>query len=233
MTNVKKIQPETTPSAAAPMVYQSIADIIGDLSKIGIAKDSKNTMQNYKFRGIDDIYNALAPLLAKHRLIILPRVLDRELTERATKSGGALFYVVLTVDFDFISAVDGSRHTVTTLGEAMDSGDKATNKAMSAAYKYACLEAFCIPTEGDNDADATTHEVAAAVTETPVNPLKEIARRIASQLRQARDITSLKYVYEGFGKDLADIRASSEGAFTALEKIYNDQLATLSGGINA
>jgi hypothetical protein len=41
----------------------------------------------------------------------------------------------------------------------MDSGDKATNKAMSAAYKYAAFQAFSIPTESDNDADASTHVV--------------------------------------------------------------------------
>jgi hypothetical protein len=61
-------------------------------------------------------------------------------------------------EFDFVAASDGSKHTVKTYGEAMDSGDKATNKAMSAAYKYAAFQAFCIPTEGDNDADATTPE---------------------------------------------------------------------------
>lgn len=59
-----------------------------------------------------------------------------------------------------MSAVDGSRHTVSTFGEAMDSADKATNKAMSAAYKYMAMQTFCIPTEGDNDADATTPEPA-------------------------------------------------------------------------
>jgi hypothetical protein len=78
-------------------------------------------------------------------------------TERTTKSGSALFYVVVGVDFDLVSAVDGSRHTVHVIGEAMDSADKATNKAMSAAYKYMAMQVFCIPTEGDNDADATTH----------------------------------------------------------------------------
>jgi hypothetical protein len=70
-----------------------------------------------------------------------------------------LFYVVCEVSFDLVSAVDGSRHTVHVIGEAMDSGDKATNKAMSAAYKYMAMQVFCIPTEGDNDADATTHTV--------------------------------------------------------------------------
>jgi hypothetical protein len=114
----------------------------------------------YNFRGIDDVYNAIAPLLAKHSLCILPRVLTRECVERASKSGGALFYVTVEVEFDFVSAEDGSKHTVKTFGEAMDSGDKATNKAMSAAYKYAAFQAFSIPTESDNDADAHTHSVA-------------------------------------------------------------------------
>jgi hypothetical protein len=68
--------------------------------------------------------------------------------------------VTVEAEFDFVCAEDGSKHTVKTFGEAMDSGDKATNKAMSAAYKYAAFQAFAIPTEGDNDADAQTHEVA-------------------------------------------------------------------------
>src|SRR5574340_122354 len=99
--------------------------------------------------------------MAKHGLCILPRCTERIVTERQTAKGGVLFYVVVRCEFDFIAASDGSRHVVVTYGEAMDSGDKATNKAMSAAYKYAAFQAFAIPTEGDNDADATTHEVAA------------------------------------------------------------------------
>jgi hypothetical protein len=144
----------------APHVYLAIAEIAGKLAKEGIAKNRKNEQgSGYKFRGIDDVYNALASLLAEHKLVILPRVTSREITERTSKSGGALFYIVLNVEFDFISAIDGSKHTVVTMGEAMDSGDKATNKAMSAAYKYAALLTFCIPTEGDNDTENQTHEV--------------------------------------------------------------------------
>ena len=147
-------------------VYEKIAAITAEMSKVGIAKDSKNTQQNYKFRGIDAVYGALSPLLAKHGLCILPRVTDRTVTEQQSKSGGVLFYTVLRVEFDFVAAEDGSKHTVCTVGEAMDSGDKSSNKAMSAAYKYACFQAFCIPTEGDNDADATTHEVVSALPNT-------------------------------------------------------------------
>jgi hypothetical protein len=142
-------------------VYQLIAEVAAEAAKAGIAKGKKNQQQGYQFRGIDDVYNALAPLLAKAGLVILPRCMTREVTERQTRNGGALFNVVVEVEFDFVSSHDGSKHTVVMYGEAMDSADKATNKAMSAAYKYAAMQAFCIPTEGDNDADATTHEVAA------------------------------------------------------------------------
>ena len=142
-------------------VYQAINKVQSALSKTGITKDRKNQQgSGYMFRGIDDVYNAIAPLLAEHGLCILPRVLTRQCEERQSKSGGALFYVTVEAEFDFVSAEDGSMHTVKTFGEAMDSGDKATNKAMSAAYKYAAFQAFSIPTESDNDADAHSHEVA-------------------------------------------------------------------------
>ncbi len=138
-------------------VYQAINAVQTDLSHEGISKDRTCTQgQSYKFRGIDDVYNALSPLLAKHNLCILPRMISRVCDERTSKSGGALFYVTVEAEFDFVSAEDGSKHTCRTFGEAMDSSDKATNKAMSAAYKYAAFQAFAIPTEGENDADAAT-----------------------------------------------------------------------------
>ena len=142
-------------------VYLAISQVAAKLAKEGITKGRKNVQQGYQFRGIDDVYNALAPFLVEAKLCILPCVLERECVERQTKSGSAMFYVTVKVRFDFISAEDQSKHEVVTYGEAMDTADKATNKAMSAAYKYAAMQAFCIPTDGDNDADATTHEVKA------------------------------------------------------------------------
>lgn len=141
----------------SPKVYAAIAACIATLAKEGISKGRKNQQQGYSFRGIDDIYNSLASVLAANSLCIIPRVLSREITERQTQKGGTLFYVVVDVEFDIVSAADGSKHTAKVCGEAMDSGDKATNKAMSAAYKYMALQLFCIPTEGDNDADAISH----------------------------------------------------------------------------
>lgn len=155
------------------LVYKAINNVQAALSVDGIGKNRTNTQgATYKFRGIDDVLNALAPLLAKHQLCILPRVISRECTERLSKSGGNLFYVTVEAEFDFVSTEDGSKHTVKTYGEAMDSSDKATNKAMSAAYKYAALQAFAIPTEGDNDADSSTHESS--------SPIKKFTPKVAS-----------------------------------------------------
>ena len=154
-------------------VYQAINAVQAELSEIGISKSRKNKQgEGYFFRGIDDVFNTVSPLLAKHKLCILPRVMSRDCVERVSQRGTALFYVTLEVEFDFICAEDGSRHTVTTYGEAMDTGDKATNKAMSAAYKYAAIQAFAIPTEGDNDTENQTHEVSASHA-----PVQQSSRR--------------------------------------------------------
>ena len=161
-------------------VYQAINAVMRDLSADGISKSRKNTSQGYSFRGIDDVYNALSSTMSSHGLVMLPRVLSRKCEERASAKGGALFYVTVDVEFDLICAEDGSKHTIRTAGEAMDSADKATNKAMSAAYKYAAMQAFCIPTEGDNDADAVTHDVASAVVAAPPEWMAKIESSIRS-----------------------------------------------------
>lgn len=142
-------------------VYRCILAVSADLAKIGVSKSRRNEQQNYRFRGIDEVMNALSPLLVAHGLIIIPRILTRSSTEHQSKGGGTLFYVVVEAEFDFVAVSDASTHTARMFGEAMDSADKATNKAMSAAYKYAAFQTFCIPTEGDGDTDADiqTHEV--------------------------------------------------------------------------
>ena len=147
-------------------VYKAISNVSKELAETGIKKESENKQQGFMFRSIDAVYNALAPALVKHGLLILPRMINRTATERVTQRGGVLIYVTVKAEFDFISTKDGSKHTVVTYGEAMDSGDKATNKAMSIAYKYAAFQAFCIPTEETAiDADAEVHDVAPRTVE--------------------------------------------------------------------
>lgn len=203
-------------------VYQAINKVQAELATIGITKDKRNQQQGYNFRGIDDVYNVISPLLAKHGLCILPRVLSREVTEKLTKSGGTMFYVAVEVEFDFVAAEDGSKHTVKTFGEAMDSGDKATNKAMSAAYKYAAFQAFAIPTEGDNDADAYTHEViphrAPAPPPQPAQPKKLNAKQIehikALIAETNADLPAfMQWLSKGAGVDCKTLADVPEGAY--------------------
>jgi hypothetical protein len=212
-------------SNQAPHVYSAICRVIFDLSHEGIAKNNRNQAQGYNFRGIDDVYNVLSPLLARHELCVLPRVISREVTEKTNAKGTTLFYTVVHVEFDFVSAVDGSKHTVATVGEAMDSGDKSSNKAMSAAYKYAAFQAFAIPTEGDNDADATTHEVAARTAPArpaapPAMPDSEVADCIVA-LNDSDDLESLKGIFGAAWK-----RATPEQR-TQLQKKYDERKAAL------
>lgn len=148
-------------------VLKSLVEITRELSQKGISKDRKNAQQGYEFRGIDDVYNELSGLLAKHSVVIAPSVSERSTVERVSKTGSAVFYTTVKVDYTIFSSEDGSEIKCTTFGEAMDSADKATNKAMSAAYKYLCLQLFCIPTEGDNDADATTPDPVKPINKAP------------------------------------------------------------------
>lgn len=182
-------------------VYKAINAVQEELAQIGISKSSKNLQQGFMFRGIDAVYNTISPLLAKHKLLILPRCLTRESTERVTAKGGALFYVTVQAEFDFVSAVDGSKHTVSMFGEAMDSGDKATNKAMSIAYKYAAFQAFCIPTEDTaHDPDAETHQVQGKSAKAAASAA-EPDSAIVDQFTAAQDIPALTKIMNGLSND--------------------------------
>lgn len=154
-------------------VYRAIAAITAALGKDGIAKTQQSGKEvgsgpKFKYRGIDDVYAALNPLLAQHNLCIIPRVIERTMVERASRSGGALFYTVIKMEFDFVSSEDGSKHTAVTYGEAMDSGDKGSPKAQSIALKYAAFMTFCIPVQGEDiDPDVQSHEVASIAVAKP------------------------------------------------------------------
>lgn len=198
-----------------PAVYKAMAAVMADMSKVGVGKDQFNKQQGFKYRGVDDVMNTLAPSLSKHGLLIVPRVIERTVSERESKSGGTLFHTVLKVDFDFIAASDGSKYTTSLIGEGMDSGDKATNKAMAIAYKYACFQAFCIPLEG-SDPDAESHEVAKSnghdkITEQQQEQLKSLISEVKAD--EGKFLAYLKL------RTLGEMRASDfSRAVDALNK---------------
>lgn len=178
--------------------YAAITKITGELARVGIAKGRKNQQQGYSFRGIDDVYSALAHLLAENNLIISPTVLQRVVSEYETKQGGRMINVALEIRYEFISSIDGSVHYSKVWGEAMDSADKATNKAMSAAYKTLCLQIFCVPTEGESpDADNTTHEIASKSVKAAEKKPREKEVDLLAEAKAFREkFTSAKSIEE-------------------------------------
>lgn len=148
----------------APHVFRAINRVTAAFAKDGIPKAHTNLQDQYQYRSIDDVLNRLAPLLARHGLCVLPRVLSREAQDRIGEANTLLVNVSLLVAFDLVSCRDGSKYTIQAWGEALDVADKATAKAMSAAYKSAMLQVFCVPVAGQ-DADATTHRLKVRVRE--------------------------------------------------------------------
>ena len=141
---------------SAPSVYAAIHAVASEFAEHGIARSHTNLRDGYDYRSIDDVLGRLAPLLAKHRLCILPRIIAHHAGERVGEGNTLLSHVTLRAKFSLISVDDGTRHVVEAFGEALDASDKATAKAMSTAYKSAVLQTFCVPVSGQQDVDASS-----------------------------------------------------------------------------
>lgn len=148
-------------------IFESISAVMSEIGAVG--KTSRNQQQNFMFRGIDAVMNAINPALVKYKVFIVPTILEQSREERQTSKGGLLIYSICKVKYTFY-AEDGSSIEAVVIGEGMDSGDKATNKAMSIAFKYACFQVFCIPTEEMSDPDSECHDVAPKQTKQNTQP---------------------------------------------------------------
>ena len=149
-----------------PAIYKAIIGVMAEINAIG--KDRKNQQQGFAYRGIDDVMNELHAALTKNKVFVVPEVLNEERSTGKTRSGGDLFYTRLKIRFTFYTD-DGSSVAAVVIGESMDSGDKASNKALSIGLKYAMLQVFCIPTEDEKDPDAQSPQPQAG-TMKPAKP---------------------------------------------------------------
>ena len=140
-------------------IYPAIANVMAEIGAVG--KNKRNQQQGFLYRGVDDVMNAINPALTKNKVFVVPEVMDCTRENRTTSKGNPLIYSVAKIRYTFF-AEDGSNVQAIVIGEGMDSGDKSMNKAMSIAFKYACFQVFCIPTEEMADPDAECHEVAPA-----------------------------------------------------------------------
>ena len=151
------------------LIYKKMSEVMTQIGYVG--KDQKNTQQGFKFRGIDQFVNALYPALTKHGVFMAPRCTSytQELKNVVRSSGkeGVDKHVSILMEYDFF-AEDGSKVTIGPIpAEGLDSGDKATNKALSAGLKYALIQTFSVPTEDMAEADLESPEIGKAKAAAP------------------------------------------------------------------
>jgi hypothetical protein len=205
-------------------IYTLIPKVMADIGAIG--KDRKNEKQGYKFRGIDDVYNAANGALSKHGVFCVPEVLEETRTERTNSNGTLLFYIAIKVKYTFF-APDGSSIEAVVVSEGFDSGDKATFKSLSGAQKYAFLQIFCIPTEEQKDAEVDDHEVKAE----PAKVVKDTkAKRsdwyytFRDSLEGAKSIEELINIGKNIKDHTKDLSESELSDLRSLNKKINNKL---------
>ncbi len=164
----------------APIIYSAICGVMEDIGVVG--KGDYNKSQGFKYRSIDAVMNALNPAMIKHKIFCTPEVMEQFREERTTAKGGSLIYSICKMRYRFYT-MDGSYVDAIVVGEGMDSGDKATNKAMAAAFKYACFQTFCIPTEHlMDDPDAETPDASRKSNPSQDNERKSLMDMLAQEL---------------------------------------------------
>lgn len=178
-----------------------------------IGKNKKNQQQGFSYRGIDDVYNALNPILSKHGVFTAPEVVGIQRESVTNKNGTLLHYSIVTMKHKFYCE-DGSMVETVVIGEGMDSGDKATNKAMAIAHKYALFQIFCIPTEDAVDPDAESHQTVAKATEEQLSKLAvlESEPKTCERIAAALAFYKVKSVRELTQAQAATVIAKISGA---------------------
>lgn len=196
-------------------IYESITSIMQE--SIAISKNKQNKQQGFKYRGIDDVMNTFYPLLSKHKVFVVPRVVEQIREERVSKQGGNLIYSIMKIEYTFF-AEDGSYVSAVVIGEGMDSADKASNKAMAVGMKYAMFQVFCIPTEEMPDSDGETPP--------PSTPKAEDKKEVEEQpqvevmtLEKAKEIT-----FEAKGKVYKVGECSNEQLFYLRDNVKDEEL---------
>lgn len=195
---------DTNQPPSIPLIYKAIATVMKETK--AIAKAQKNEQQGFMFRGIDAIMNELHDLFANNGVFILPEVLEYNVSEKTTRGGSILYYTRTKVKYHF-TAEDASEVCTVNVGEAMDSGDKGMNKAMSAALKYALMQMLLIPTKENKDPDASTPEetrpqTIAEVVQT-LDPVQDsLLVQALNAMIAASDKNALVQVWNGFSAQL-------------------------------
>jgi hypothetical protein len=137
-----------------PTVVEALAAVMGDVREV--RKADRNTQQNYQFRGIDAVMNAVGPALRKHNVVVVPLCEQANYRDVQTSTGKASRECTVLVRYRFYGPA-GDHIECVAPGESMDFGDKGAPKAMSVAFRTVLLQALCLPTD-DPEPDASTYE---------------------------------------------------------------------------
>lgn len=205
-------------------IFESINKVMEDIGAIG--KSSKNAQQGFMYRGIDAVMNALQPALVKNKVFVAPEVLEQHREERTSAKGATLIYSVAKIKYTFY-AEDGTSVSATVIGEGMDSGDKSMNKAMSVAFKYACFQVFCIPTEEMVDPDSECHEVQPKKAKKEEPAIEYITPDQKAKLLAEINRTgfSMESVLEWLGKNGCKVKTLDDVPANVFEKVYKSMLS--------
>lgn len=198
-----------------------------------IGKSRKNQAQGYSFRGIDEVYNELHPILARNKVFTTTEVLDQHREERPTKSGGNMTFSVFKIKFTFF-AEDGSSVSCVMIGEGSDSGDKSSNKAMAVAHKYAFVQVFSIPTVDDKDPENYSPEPLARTSPTP--PAQKSPAKLDSPLVTEAQLKRLYAISMQKGWTTAHVKDElfkmGVKDSTQLNRVQYDELISIIQGDN-
>lgn len=126
-------------------IHEALAHVMEDVR--AVAKSERNSHQNYNFRGIDAVVNAVGPAFRRHQIVVMPKVLHVEAENVSVgRNNTQMRSVTITVEYTFVGP-EGDSLVATSVGESMDSGDKAVPKAMSVALRTCLLQALLLPTD--------------------------------------------------------------------------------------
>ena len=141
-------------STEKPTIYTALSQVMAAVQSV--RKADRNTEQNYVFRGIDAVVNAVGPELRNHGVLVIPELLDVGYRDVLTSRGKPSRECTVRVRYRFYGPA-GDHLDCVVPGESMDFGDKGAAKAMSVAFRIALLQALAIPTD-EPDADSHTYE---------------------------------------------------------------------------
>lgn len=173
--------------STTPTIVQALASVMADVG--AVAKKGRNTHQNFNFRGIDAVVNAVSPALREHGVVVAPTLLDKEVRESRTAKGAVMSNVYVTVRYDFHGPA-GDSISATVAAESFDSGDKATAKAMSVAFRTALLQTLALPTD-EPDPDEHTYERAHVQTQRAPEPAPPASLEYLEQVADLSDTVGL------------------------------------------